>query len=309
MRRAVPSMRAAPGSSSAKVPASSSWKISSTRGLAAHVSTPRCSGLPRRTTLIIRSPHSPKALAPRGRFAPLSPTREFDPDRGRSRPGARRLDSGRGPGGGEGDQERLRRAGGVDPGHLAQRGDRALHGRGRIDRVGDGDPLDRRAVHPADAQLPDTRPGNRSRRRPRRTARGLIRRHDQELLRTRRSKRLPGPRPGAGVIPAPMAAAPRVAPAHLAIRFALELALLAAYAYWGWHLGDGGVAGTLLAVTLPVGAAALWGIFKTPGDTTAKARARGSIPGVARLRLSSPCSASPATASGRAVLARHPRRC
>jgi hypothetical protein len=81
-----------------------------------------------------------------------------------------------------------------------------------------------------------------------------------------------------------VATAPRVAPAHLAIRFALELALLAAYAYWGWLLGDGGVTGVLLAVVLPLLAAALWGIFKTPGDT-GKATPTISVPGVVRLAL------------------------
>lgn len=81
-----------------------------------------------------------------------------------------------------------------------------------------------------------------------------------------------------------MAPAPRVAPAHLAIRFALELVLLAAYAYWGWHLGDGGVPGILLAVVLPVLVAALWAIFKTPGDT-GKATPVVAVPGVVRLVL------------------------
>jgi hypothetical protein len=82
-----------------------------------------------------------------------------------------------------------------------------------------------------------------------------------------------------------MATAPRVAPAHLAIRFALELVLLAAYAYWGWHLGNGGVAGVFLAVVLPVLAAALWGIFKTPGDSTANPQPVVSVPGIVRLVL------------------------
>lgn len=82
-----------------------------------------------------------------------------------------------------------------------------------------------------------------------------------------------------------MATAPRVAPAHLAIRFALELVLLAAYAYWGWHLGNGGVGGFLLAIVLPVCAAALWGIFKTPGDSTANPQPVVPVPGVVRLSL------------------------
>src|SRR6185436_8453640 len=139
----------------------------------------------------------------------------------------------------DGDQDGLRRARGGDSCDVAEGRHRALHGRGRIDRDGDGDPLDVRAVHPADPQLPDTRPGNRSRRRAWRTARGLLRRHDQELLRSRRPKRLPRPRPGTGIDTrpnmsdeAPVASAPPVAPVHLAIRFALELVLLAALGYW-----------------------------------------------------------------------------
>jgi hypothetical protein len=81
-----------------------------------------------------------------------------------------------------------------------------------------------------------------------------------------------------------MATAPRVAPAHRAIRLALELALLAAFGFWGWHLGAGGMTGALLAVALPVLAAALWGIFATPGDT-GRPTPLVTVPGVARLGL------------------------
>jgi F0F1-type ATP synthase assembly protein I len=82
----------------------------------------------------------------------------------------------------------------------------------------------------------------------------------------------------------PRTLAPRVAPAHLAIRFALELALLAAFAYWGWHLGDGGVLGGLLAVVLPAVGAAVWAIFRTAGDT-GQSRPVVAIPGPMRLAL------------------------
>lgn len=77
---------------------------------------------------------------------------------------------------------------------------------------------------------------------------------------------------------------PRVAPAHLAIRFTLELALLAAIADWGWHLGDGGVAGASPAVAIPAAAAALWAIFRTRGETD-KAEPVVAIAGVVRLAL------------------------
>src|SRR5262249_2753868 len=80
------------------------------------------------------------------------------------------------------------------------------------------------------------------------------------------------------------ATAPRVAPVHLAIRFALELALLAALAYWGWHLGDGGIAGVLLAVVIPVATGLMWGIFRSRGDT-GPAESTVAMPGWLRLAL------------------------
>jgi Protein of unknown function (DUF2568) len=74
-----------------------------------------------------------------------------------------------------------------------------------------------------------------------------------------------------------------VAPVHLAIRFALELVLLAAFAFWGWHLGNGGVTGVALAVLLTVIAAALWGIFRAPGEEGGGAFV--PVPGWLRLAL------------------------
>jgi hypothetical protein len=50
--------------------------------------------------------------------------------------------------------------------------------------------------------------------------------------------------------------------APLAVRFALELCALAALAYAGFQAG--GAVGWLLAVALPVAAAALWGAFVAP---------------------------------------------
>ena len=79
------------------------------------------------------------------------------------------------------------------------------------------------------------------------------------------------------------ASAPPVALVHLAIRFALELVLLAGLAYWGWHLGGGGATGVLLAVLLPVVAGALWGIFRTLGDHGG--RPVVPVPGIVRFGL------------------------
>lgn len=50
--------------------------------------------------------------------------------------------------------------------------------------------------------------------------------------------------------------------ANLALRFLLELCLLAALAAWGFGLG--GAAGLLLGIGLPVAAAAVWGVFVSP---------------------------------------------
>jgi hypothetical protein len=55
-------------------------------------------------------------------------------------------------------------------------------------------------------------------------------------------------------------------PLNLAFRFGLELAMLAAWAVAGWSLVDGRIARVALAVLLPLAAAALWGVFRVPGD-------------------------------------------
>ena len=51
---------------------------------------------------------------------------------------------------------------------------------------------------------------------------------------------------------------------NLALRFGLELASLAALAYWGWHDSDSTVVKVLLAVGAPVVWAVLWGLFASP---------------------------------------------
>ncbi len=57
---------------------------------------------------------------------------------------------------------------------------------------------------------------------------------------------------------------------NLALKFLLELVALAAFGLWGASIADG-VAAVLLAVGLPVVAAALWGAFAAP-------RARHRLP-------------------------------
>lgn len=75
----------------------------------------------------------------------------------------------------------------------------------------------------------------------------------------------------------------RVTPA-LVFRFLLELALLVALGYWGWHRGGGGTAGVALAILLPVAGGAVWGVFGTLGDP-GRGRPVVPVPGPLRLAL------------------------
>lgn len=52
--------------------------------------------------------------------------------------------------------------------------------------------------------------------------------------------------------------------ANLALRFSLELCMLAALAAFGLHLGDAFWSQTLLSVGLPVIAATVWGLLVSP---------------------------------------------
>jgi len=51
---------------------------------------------------------------------------------------------------------------------------------------------------------------------------------------------------------------------NLALRFAVELASLAALAYWGWHDSETTAVKVLLAIGAPVVWAVLWGTFASP---------------------------------------------
>lgn len=68
--------------------------------------------------------------------------------------------------------------------------------------------------------------------------------------------------------------------ANLAVRFLLELCMLAALGYAGFRLGDGIVTEIALAVALPLAAAVVWGVAIAP-----KARRRLPDPGRAVLEL------------------------
>lgn len=70
-------------------------------------------------------------------------------------------------------------------------------------------------------------------------------------------------------------------PLNAALRFALELAALAAMGYWGWVRHDG-VERWLWAIGLPLVAAVAWAVFRIPGDP---GNAPVAVPGVVRLLL------------------------
>lgn len=73
-------------------------------------------------------------------------------------------------------------------------------------------------------------------------------------------------------------------PINLAVRFLLELAGLAALAYWGWTQHEG-LLRILLALGLPLVAAILWGTFAVPDDPSRSGKAPVPIPGIVRLLL------------------------
>ncbi len=70
-------------------------------------------------------------------------------------------------------------------------------------------------------------------------------------------------------------------PVNLAVRFILELAAWGAMGYWGWTQGQGALR-FVLAIGLPVTAAAIWGTFRVPDDP---GRAPVPVPGLVRLAI------------------------
>ncbi|MEZ4863449.1 MAG: YrdB family protein [Caldilineaceae bacterium] len=73
-------------------------------------------------------------------------------------------------------------------------------------------------------------------------------------------------------------------PLNLAIRFLLELCALAAMGVWGWRISDGWLR-FLLAVLLPVIAAAAWGTFAVPDDPSRSGGAPVPVSGIIRLGI------------------------
>jgi hypothetical protein len=72
-------------------------------------------------------------------------------------------------------------------------------------------------------------------------------------------------------------------PLNLALRFLLEVAGLAALAYWGWAWGDPWR--WPLAIGLPLVAAVIWAMFRTPGDQSANQKAPMPVHGIIRLSI------------------------
>lgn len=72
-------------------------------------------------------------------------------------------------------------------------------------------------------------------------------------------------------------------PLNLALRFVLEVAALAAFAYWGWAWGDPWR--WPLAIGIPAIAAVVWAVFRTPGDSSAKDRTPVPVHGIIRLSI------------------------
>jgi hypothetical protein len=73
-------------------------------------------------------------------------------------------------------------------------------------------------------------------------------------------------------------------PLNLAIRFLLEITMLVAIGYWGFHQHDG-IWRFVLGIGLPLIAAAAWAILAVPGDRSRSGDAPVPVPGLVRLIL------------------------
>jgi hypothetical protein len=73
-------------------------------------------------------------------------------------------------------------------------------------------------------------------------------------------------------------------PLNSAARFILELVAMAAFATWGYHQSESGLR-ILLAILLPLGFAALWGVFAVRDDPSRSGKTVVQTPGVVRLFL------------------------
>lgn len=69
-----------------------------------------------------------------------------------------------------------------------------------------------------------------------------------------------------------------------AVRILLEIALLASFGYWGWHLSDDRLVQIALALLLAGTGAAVWAFFGTPGDP-GRGKSPIVVPGKVRLLI------------------------
>jgi hypothetical protein len=74
-------------------------------------------------------------------------------------------------------------------------------------------------------------------------------------------------------------------PLNLALRFCLELALIYSLGLWGSTRSDHGLLRIVGAVSLPLIAALVWGVFAVPDDPSRSGDAPVAIPGALRLVL------------------------
>ena len=73
-------------------------------------------------------------------------------------------------------------------------------------------------------------------------------------------------------------------PVNLMVRFLLEVLALVLMGLWGWRQGEGWLR-FVLAIALPLIAAAAWGVFAVPDDPSRSGNAPVAVPGFLRLGL------------------------
>lgn len=71
-------------------------------------------------------------------------------------------------------------------------------------------------------------------------------------------------------------------PINLIIRFLLEITALVSAGMWAWNKNQGWT-GLILAFTLPVILAVIWGVFTVPDDPSRSGKAPIVTPGIIRL--------------------------
>ncbi|EAQ99690.1 YrdB family protein [Maribacter sp. HTCC2170] len=73
-------------------------------------------------------------------------------------------------------------------------------------------------------------------------------------------------------------------PINLIFRFILELCALTAIGIWGWHQSHG-LLRFVLAISIPIIFAAIWGVFAVPDDPSRSRTAPVIVSGIVRLTI------------------------